>query len=86
MSKKHHFRTPFGSQHAKGYQTLLESVRQQFHHIVSSLLEKLSWNMSLLVIFEVLGTFLNTLSADDKHSLCNSEMLYQPLHMQLSTK
>ena len=33
MSKKLHFRKPFDSQYAKGYQALLESAWQDFHHI-----------------------------------------------------
>ena len=41
--------------------------------------------MSLLVIAisEELGLFLNTLSADDKFSLRNSDNLQQPSQMQL---
>ena len=42
--------------------------------------------MSLLVICEILEHFVNTLTADDKHSLCNSELLLQPIQMQLSKK
>ena len=33
MSKKQRLRTPFESQHAKVFQTLLESARQHFYHI-----------------------------------------------------
>ena len=33
LSKKHHFRTPFGSQHVKVSQTLVKSAREPFHHI-----------------------------------------------------
>ena len=46
----------------------------------------MSWKMSLFLIFEILGLFVNTLIADDKFSLCNSEKLQQPLQMQLSNK
>ena len=42
--------------------------------------------MSLLVICEILGHFVNTLTADDKYSLCNTELLLQPIQMQLSKK
>ena len=42
--------------------------------------------MSLLVISEILGLFVNTLTADDKHSRRNSENLWQSIQMQLSKK
>ena len=35
--------------------------------------------MSLLVISEILGLFVNTLAADDKYSLRKSENLPQPI-------
>ena len=42
--------------------------------------------MSLLVIWEILGHFVNALTADDKYSLCNSENLLQLIQMQLPRK
>ena len=42
--------------------------------------------MSLLVICEILGHFVNTLTADDKYYLRNSEKLLKPIQMQLSKK
>ena len=42
--------------------------------------------ISLLVIWEILGLFVNTLTADGKYSLCNRENLPQPIQMQLSKK
>ena len=42
--------------------------------------------MSLLVIGQILGLFVNTLTPDDKYSLRNSEFLLQPIEMQLSKK
>ena len=39
--------------------------------------------MSLLLIFEILGILVNTLTTDERYSLCNSEKLPQPIHMQL---
>ena len=39
--------------------------------------------MSLLVICEFLGHFLNTLTADDKYSLRNSANLSQPIQVKL---
>ena len=42
--------------------------------------------MSLLVIWEMLGLFIYTLTADDRYSLRNSNNLLQPIQMQLSKK
>ena len=37
LFKKRCFRTPFESQHVKGYKTFLKSARERFYHIISSL-------------------------------------------------
>ena len=42
--------------------------------------------MSLLVICEILGVFVNTLTADDKYPLRNYENLLVLNQMQLSKK
>ena len=42
--------------------------------------------MSLLVIYELLGLFVNTLTANNKYFLCNEKSLPQPIQMQLSKK
>ena len=42
--------------------------------------------MFLLVIFEILVPFVNTLTADDEDSLRNMTNLTQPIQMQLSNK
>ena len=41
---------------------------------------------SVLVISEIIGLFVNTLTVDDKYSLCNSENLCKRNQMQLSKK
>ena len=46
----------------------------------------MSWKMSLLVICEILGLFINTLTADDKYFCQNSENLLKPIEMQVSAK
>ena len=50
-----------------------------FHHS-----ERLSCKMSLLEICKILGLFFNTLTADGKYSLCNTDSLWQQNQMQLS--
>ena len=42
--------------------------------------------MFILVISEILGLFLNTLTADNMSLLGNSENLHQPIQMPLSNK
>ena len=74
MSKNPGFRTPFDSQHAKGSKRLLKIARKHFYHNFSWLWEE-KRKISLLEIFEILGLFVNTLTADDEYSLCKSENL-----------
>ena len=45
-----------------------------------------SLKMFLIVISEILGLFLNILTTDHKHCLCNRENLQQSIQMQLSRK
>ena len=42
--------------------------------------------MSLLLLSEILGLFVNIMTAYDRYSLPNSENLIQPIQMQLSQK
>ena len=80
------FRKSFESQRANTSETLLKSAWQHLYHIFQSFWEILSCMMSLVVICESLGLFVNTLTADDKYFLCNRENLRQPVQMQLSQK
>ena len=47
---------------------------------------KLSWNRTLLVIFQMLKLFVNTLTVDDKYYLLNKDNLTEPTEMKLSKK
>ena len=42
--------------------------------------------ISLLVIYQSLRLFVNTLTVDDKYFLCNGENLLEVIQMQLSKK
>ena len=42
--------------------------------------------MSLLVIYEIPGLFVNTMTADGKNSVRNKENLLQPINIHLSKK
>ena len=87
MPKKSSFKTPFDSQYVKVIQTLVNSAWKHFYHIFSSPWGKLMiWKMSLLVICEILGRFINTLTADDKYFLRNSENFQQLIQMGIPKK
>ena len=77
-------RTSFDSQHVKGSKTHVISAWQNFRHIFSLLVEKLSWKMSLSVICEIFGRLVDTLTADDSTSFvivrfCSNEFKYNYL-------
>ena len=63
----HRFRTGFGSQHVKASQLLGKSPWECFYHVLLSFSEMLIWNISPLVFGEILGMFVNTLTADGKY-------------------
>ena len=65
------FRTRFGSQRVNGSQTLLKSAQHPFSPIVRLISDKVSWKKSRLARLEILGPFVNTLTADGKYSRHN---------------
>ena len=84
MSVNSCLRRPFDKQHCKRLQTLLKSERQKLYQIHRSLWKKLSYKKSLFGIGNILVLFVNTLNADDKEYLLNTDYLRQPIQMQLS--
>ena len=54
----------FGRQHVNKYQTLLRPARNQFHTTLLLIREKGSRKRLVVVRFEPLGQFVNTLTAD----------------------
>ena len=42
--------------------------------------------MSLLLICQILGLFINILTADDKYFLCYTENLWKPIKLKLFQK
>ena len=64
LSQEHRFRTGFGSQHVKASQLLPKSPRECFYHVILSFAMKLIWNMSPLLLGEMLRMFVNTLAID----------------------
>ena len=63
MSKIPYFRTRFGKQHVSGLETLLKSARHNYNRMFPWIWDKLSWKKSVLVRFEILGLFVNTLTS-----------------------
>ena len=84
LCKKRRFGTRFHTQHDKVSQILAKSPRELFHHVFSSFWEKLIWNISPVLLDEILGMFLNKLSADGKYPIKDWDHLPFPIQMQLS--
>ena len=86
MCKKSSLRLPFEKEQGKRVSTLLKSYCSDLYHIFCSMGREFSCKKSLLVIWEGLRLFVQTMSAIDKCSLPNGDNLMQPIHMQLSQK
>ena len=84
--KYHRVIAPCYRQHIKRSKTLVKCPWQYFYQTFLLLWSKLTWETSLLLIFELLRVFIETLTADHRYSLCyiwNLQVLHQ---MQLSKK
>ena len=86
MSKKPRLREPFHKQRGKRAHALFKCASQHLYQIDWSLLSKLSWITSLLLICQVLGLLVNTLAADEKCRVLNRDNLTIRIQMQLSEK
>ena len=84
LSKNRCFRTSFDSQHVKRSQTIVKSAWEHFYHIFPSLWQEMIRKISALSKFEILGAFVNTLTADDKYAFPDCENLGFPIQVQLS--
>ena len=77
---------PFGRQHVNKYQTLLRPAWNQFHTTLPLILERGSRKRLVLVRSELLGQFVNTLTAGYMYYRYNRENLSQKVPMQTSLK
>ena len=68
MSKRPFLMQRFGRQHVNKYQTLLRPAWNQFHTTLPLFQERGSRKMLVLVRSELLGQFVNILTADYKYS------------------
>ena len=86
LSKKLRFRTSFDSQHMKSSQMLAKFAWECFYHVFLWFSAKLIWKMSPLVLGEIFGVFVNTLTADGNYPVQGCENLQLPIQMQLFEK
>ena len=86
LSKKGRFTKRFDNQHVKVSKILAKSPSQQFYRVFSSFWRKLVWKMSPLVLVEILGVFVDILTADCKYPVQYCENLQLLIQMQLSEK
>ena len=86
MSKRPSFIQRCGRQHINRLQTLLTTVRNQFHTTPPLICEERNTKRLVLVIYQFLGQFVNTWTADFKYSRYNRENIWQKDPMQISRK
>ena len=86
MSKRPCFMQSFGSQHGNGSQTPPRSARNHFDTTIPLISSRASRKRLVLVRSEVLGQFVNTMTADYKYFRQNLENLSQQVQMQISLK
>ena len=82
--KKRRFGKHFDNQHVKVSQILVKSPWEPFCHVFSSFWQKLIWKMSTVLLGEILGMFLNKLTAEGKYPIEHWENLPRPIQMLLS--
>ena len=83
MSKKSRFRGLLDNQHCRQTNTQLKSKKKHIDHIYWSLWRQFNWKKSLLMIWKILGLFVNPLTAEDKYSPLNRDNLFQYFEMEL---
>ena len=86
MSKRPSFMQNFGRQHVNGSEKLLRSARNQLHTTLPLIRDSGSSKRLFLISSELLGQFVNTLTADYKYSRQNLENLWQQVPMQIFLK
>ena len=86
LSKKGRFTKRFENQHVKASQILAKSPSEQFYSVFSSFWRKLIWKMSPLVLAEILGVFVDILTAYCKYPVQYCENLQLAIQTQLSEK
>ena len=86
MSKRPCFMQRFGSQHGNVSQTPPRSARNHFDTTIPLVSSRASRKRLVLVRSEVLGQFVNTMTADYKYFRQNLENLLQQVQTKISLK
>ena len=86
MSERRYFGIRFGKQRFSGFETLLKSALHHYYWMFPSIWDKLSWKNCFLVRSEILGLFVNILTAEYKVSRRNIKNFQKQLQTQLSQK
>ena len=86
LSRKRRLGKRFESQYVNAFQILAKTPSERFYHVFSSFSGKLIPKMSPPVLGEILGVFINTLTADVKDPVQDCENLLLPIQMHLSQK
>ena len=86
LYKKWNFGSRLESWHVKVSWILAKSSWEHFYHFSSSFWGKFVWKISLLVLGEIKGAFVNTLAADGKYLVQYCKNLQSPIQLQLSEK
>ena len=68
MPKKLSARTLIESQYVKGSKTLVKSARQQLSNFFLSLWKEINLKNFVLVVSEIMKSFVNILTPDDEYS------------------
>ena len=76
----------FDRQHVNGSEKLLRSARNQLHTTLPLIRDSGSSKRLFLITSELLGQFVNALTADYKYSRQNWENLWQQVPMQIFLK
>ena len=84
--KRPSFRTYFSKQRFRGFETLLKLARHPYYRMFPLIWDKLSWKNSFLVRSEILGLFVNTMTAEYRYSRRNMQNFQQQDQTQLSEK
>ena len=81
LSKGRRFSVCFDSQHVKASEILVKSPWARFYNVFSSFSGKLICKTSPLVLRQILGVFVNTLTGGGKYPVQNYQNLPLPIQM-----
>ena len=84
FSRMRRFRSSMDSQCVNWWQIIVKSAWERFYHFFWSLCGEMTWEISPLLNFQMLGVFVNTLTADENYPFGDSGNLKFTIQMQLS--